>query len=163
MRMVLQYRAFGQHAVVQRAARLRTALREAAPVRRWELPLGIVGVQLKAAFLTFLLSGLLTTWLQAIGLAVALVLIMLWRETLLPRLGGWQRLISRVPLAIRLALCAVISYFLGSKILGALWYSTDTFLPIVIALVISLFVCSILLPGNAKATHVQPVSGGRRT
>jgi len=161
MRMVLQYRAFGQHAVVQRAAQLRTALRESAPVRR-ELPLGI-GVLLKAAFLTVLLSGLVTTWLQAIGLAVALALIMLWRETVLPRLDGWLRLVSRVPLVIRLALSALISYFLGLQIVGALWDGTSTFLPIIIAMVISLAVCSLLTPGRAEAMPRQPMTGGRRT
>ena len=161
MRMVLQYRAFGQHAVVQRAAQLRTALRESAPVRR-ELPLGI-GVLLKAAFLTVLLSGLVTTWLQAIGLAVALALIMLWRETVLPRLDGWLRLVSRVPLVIRLALSALISYFLGLQIVGALWDGTSTFLPIIIAMVISLAVCSLLTPGCAEAMPRQPMTGGRRT
>src|SRR5215208_1722447 len=161
MRMVLQYRAFGQHAVVQRAAQLRTALRESAPVRR-ELPLGI-GVLLKAAFLTLLLSGLLTTWLQAIGLAVAWALIMLWRETVLPRLDGWLRLVSRVPLVIRLALSALISYFLGLQIVGAPWDGTSTFLPIIIAMVISLAVCSLLTPGRAEAMPRQPMTGGRRT
>jgi hypothetical protein len=161
MRMVLQYRAFGQHAIFQRAAQLRTALRESAPVRR-ELPLGI-GVLLKAAFLTVLLSGLVTTWLQAIGLAVALALIMLWRETVLPRLDGWLRLVSRVPLVIRLALSALISYFLGLQIVGALWDGTSTFLPIIIAMVISLAVCSLLTPGCAEAMPRQPMTGGRRT
>ncbi len=119
---------------------------------RHPLLVGLVLAPFKAALLTFLLAGILDSWLQAIILAVILGVIFLIRAIFAEFLSVWTRIVSYVPIAIRFLLALGLSYLLSWPIMQVLWNQTSTFLPVLIGTVISLVVFSILLPARESAT-----------
>jgi len=118
---------------------------------RHPLLVGLVFAPLKAVLLTFLLAGILDSWLQAIVLAVILGVLFLIRAIVAEFLSVWTRIVSYVPIAIRFLFALGLSYLLSWPIMQILWNQTSTFLPVLIGTVISLIVFSILLPGREQA------------
>jgi hypothetical protein len=180
IRMAPEYLALRSSTFPQHARRLQAAL---DPLilergrRRRLLPIW-VSIPFKAAFFTLILSGIISTWVEALFLAAILAFIMVEREIILPKFKRWTRWISRVPIIIRLAICAAITYYIGSQILVALWNnqfappsspcialgfipcemilsSSNTFLPIVFSLIFSLIISSIILPRQPERREVR--------
>jgi len=115
---------------------------------------------LRAAVVTTMLSGLLSSWWDVVSLALPVGVIVFAREVFLPRLAQWIRLMGRVPLILRLVIAALISYQSGSWIVGALWGRTETFRPLSISVVVSLIVFSLLLP-KAQRQGEAAMAGGQ--
>jgi hypothetical protein len=179
IRMGLEYFALRSSTFPQHAGRLQAALKPLLLERRRRRLLPIwVSIAFKAAFFTLILSGIISTWVEAIFLAAILAFIMVEREIILPKFKRWTRWISRVPIIIRLAICAAITYYIGSQILVAVWNnqfappsspcfalgfipcemilsSSNTFLPIVFSLIFSLIISSIILPRQPERSEVR--------
>jgi hypothetical protein len=75
---------------------------------------------------------------------VLLCLILVGRKVLVSKMKRFVRLISRIPLIIRLSICAGISYYIGSLIVTSQWNYQFTFIPILIAIIISLAISNII-------------------
>ncbi|HYN86539.1 MAG TPA: hypothetical protein VER32_14920 [Pyrinomonadaceae bacterium] len=151
-RVVVERRAMARPDVARRAAELREALKRAAATPRRRLP-DYAAVALKAAFATFILSGVLGKWLDALALAVVLALLLLARRHLATHMRAWTRMISGIPLLLRLAIGTAINYFFAKQIIAALWDSTSTFRPVLISVVVSLVIFSLLVPDVGERTR----------
>jgi hypothetical protein len=180
IRMAPEYLALRSSTFPQHARRLQAALDplilERRRRRRRLLPIW-VSIPFKAAFFTLILSGIISTWVEALFLAAILAFIMVEREIILPKFTRWTRWISRVPIIIRLAICAAITYYIGSQILVAVWNSqfapfsscfalgfipcerisstSNSFLPIVVSMIFSLIIASIILPRQPERSEVR--------
>src|SRR3569833_2900786 len=73
----------------------------ARPAVRLSLP-PIVTAVLRAIATTFMLSGLLAGWFDAVALGVALAVLLSLRSIFLPRLRPWVAIVTRIPLVLRL-------------------------------------------------------------
>jgi hypothetical protein len=178
--MAPEYLALRSSTFPQHARRLQAALDPLILERRRRgrrlLPIW-VSIPFKAAFFTLILSGIISTWVEALFLAAILAFIMVEREIILPKFKRWTRWISRVPTIIRLAICAAITYYIGSQILVAVWNSqfapfsscfalgfipcemisssSNSFLPIVVSMIFSLIIASIILPRQPERSEVR--------
>ena len=123
------------------------ALDIARPVRKARA-VGVVAAALQALILTLLLGGLVS------GLVVGFVVwLLLWtllvaRFLIVPRLPGWPQLIRRVPVVVRIAVCVLVAYLLGTWFVQPQVQQGETsFMSLVAVLLVSLAVSSLLLPG----------------
>ena len=160
-RAVLEHWAAGRPAMVQRLTVLRASLVKAKPSRVGHLPLW-ADVILKASLTTLVLSGILETWLDAVGTVVVLALIITAREGILPALGRWTRL-ARAPLLVRLVAGVAVSYYLGLKVLETMWHGSSSFRPILIGVIVSLIVFTLLLPGRGTEAQSRTVAPPEKT
>jgi hypothetical protein len=138
--------AAAARAVIEDAAR-RTGYRPPQPAApdsatRWPLPLAVA---LRALVTTFVMSGLFTQVWQAVVFAVIFAAALVARAALGTRLR-WVRLVTRIPVLLRLALVAVIAYGVGTVTLNAMWPSTESFAPLVISITIALALWAVLIP-----------------
>jgi hypothetical protein len=108
-------------------------------------------VALRTAVTTFILAGLFTDWWQAVAFAVFFALVLALRGVLTDRGGRYVAVITRVPLAIRLAIAVAVSYVVGRAIVGQAWASTQTFGPILASAATGLLVGGLLLPVRSTA------------
>ena len=116
--------------------------------RPWPLPVSLL---LRTAVTTFVLSGLFTEYWHAAAFAVVFAAALLARAGLGAQ-DGWVRLMARVPVVIRLAVAVGVSYVAGSIVVDSMWRSTQTFLPILLSVGVSLLLCAILIPaGTVRA------------
>lgn len=149
LRAVLEERALVRPGMLQQVVQIRLAVARVAPRRGGRLPAWATAI-LKAAFITFMLAGLMIGWLDALAFLTIFTVVILLRAQLPSRLGSWTRMIARVPLLIRIGVGMAISYGLASLIVGVLWSHTQTFLPILISTTASLIVFALLLPGAER-------------
>jgi hypothetical protein len=176
IRMVLEYLALRNRSFIHQAKHLQEALDSPSSKRRRSLPLWI-SIPFKAAFLTLIFSGIISTWTEAIFLATIIAFLMIVREIILPRFARWTRWVASVPIIIRLAICAVISYYIGSQIVLTFWNdpyalssscstlviipceaifdSSNTFSPIVFSIIFSLIIASVILPRQSEKSKVR--------
>jgi len=105
-----------------------------------------------AVFSTFLLSGLLLRWSEALLVAVALAVLYFLRSGLylkLPEL--WVNLLSRFPLLLRLVVAVVFGLFLARQAIGLLWKQAgDSFLAVIAGIAVSVIVIFLLCPAEAE-------------
>jgi hypothetical protein len=106
-----------------------------------------VTVGLRTAVTTFVLSGLFTEYWHAAVFAAVFAASLILRATL-ARQSAWPRLVNRVPVVIRLAVAVGASYLVGSIVVDGMWRSTETFLPILMSVAVSLLLVSVLVPGR---------------
>ena len=106
-----------------------------------------------ALFLTFMLAGILTSWLDAILFAAAATFIMLLRSLFAQLLAPWARLAARLPVLIRIAAAILLSYALARLVIGMMWNNTSTFRPVIAGTTISLLVFTLLLPESRRAAR----------
>lgn len=177
LRAYLSYRAYQQPAVKQRVTRLAGALVAAdtrqAVTRR--LPTW-ARVALTAGALTLLLSGYIGGLPEAAIILVFLALILFARAVLLPRWSlwaSWARLVTRVPVVIRLIVVFLAGNVIGNSIVG-LWEqppdwlaqllqqyaqvnrsSSATFLPVLLSTCLGLLVAVLLLPSVEETGDTQ--------
>jgi hypothetical protein len=86
-----------------------------------------VGMVWRAALTTVFLSGLLTSWWQAIFVTAAVAGTLVIRELMVTRLSGWSKAISHLPLLLRLAMASFASYVIASQVIRLMWNQTETF------------------------------------
>jgi hypothetical protein len=126
------------------------------------LPVWIV-LPIKAVFSTFILSGIISSWLDAILLGISLLLAMFMREGLIVRLNTeWINWICKVPLLVRLMAAAVSSYLLAGIIIGSMWNSKSAFLPILISTIVGYVVFSLLMLNSQSQTSRKAIAGGEQ-
>jgi len=159
-RVVLEFIAENKPEVLARRIKLRQAWGRSESHHR--LITALAMAPFKALLLTFLLGGILDSWLQMIVLIVVLLLVFLIRGIAAEYLGFWSRAASYVPILIRLLLALAISYMLSAPIIQILWSQTSSFLPILIGTVISLVVFSILLPAGETLSAQKEVQAKRK-
>lgn len=170
VRFLLKFRALTVAKSAERVAALRNVLANTPPGPAMVLPAipavlsNIIPIPIKAALITFLLSGLIESWLQGIVAFIGVSLILLVRDVIIPFVGIWTRLVSRVPLVIRFALGIFIAWLLGSLILNATWgFGRDTtFWPLMLSTLASLLVFALLIPGHASQTNPKPIEAQGR-
>lgn len=158
-RIVLEYRAFNDPKVSEHGKKLQQKIAE-RDKSSWSLP-ATIALPLKAAFTTFMLSGMLTNWVEAIILGVSLLLTMLLRKNLPTKMAGWTSLVSRVPLLLRLIVVSTINYFLALKVLEVMWNNTSTFFPIIISTIFGIILFSLLMP--IPRSHSQNIATASRS
>jgi hypothetical protein len=165
----LMYLARRNQATVQRIERQASALRAADTHLAFTRQLPAFGrAILVAAVLTLLISGFIVSaspgsLVEAIFMFIFLAFILIARMALLPSLGfwkSWAALITRLPLVARLAIGAFASYFLAQTIISfyqnqplADTRTSESFLPVVISIGISLLIMTALIP---PASSIPP-------
>jgi hypothetical protein len=125
------------------------------PVRR--LP-PLVSAVIDGALLTFLLGGLLDSWLEVPVVLAALVGISVLRRVVAPMFPLWPRLLSRVPMVLRLALGIVATAFVGRTIITAQFGFTQSLWPVAAAAIAGILVMTALVP-DMSLGRSQPRSG----
>jgi len=115
-----------------------------------------------AAVGTFLLSGLLHSFLDALLLGSALLLVGVFRRAV-NHANSWIARVSRVPMVARVVGGAVIGGVLARGIIAVLRHQTPAFLPMACALGGTLCVTALLLasppPGTAPGGKAVPTRG----
>lgn len=149
-RIVVEYQASQKRQVVQRVAGLSARLAHVQPAIPAKLPLP-VAVVFKCVTITFLLSGILTTWLDATLFAIASAAILMARPLVLKPASALARLIARVPVLLRIAAGILASYFIANLVMHAMWNSTSTFRPVTISITASMLLFALLLPEASPA------------
>jgi hypothetical protein len=114
-----------------------------------------ISITARVLVTAFVLAGIFTGWLDALGFAAAFVGLLLFRRWL-ARVEGWARLIVKVPILLRIGLGVGSAYLLGHWIVGTLWSRTSTFLPILASTTLSLLVLAALLPEGASGRPTVP-------
>lgn len=120
-----------------------------------------VTVVLRTAVTTFLLSGLFTEYWHAAAFAGVFAASLVARAVL-GRQAGWVRLMSHIPVAVRLAVAVGASYLVASVVVDSMWRNTQTFLPILMSATVSLLLVAILVPGGTvRRPTASPVGDPR--
>ncbi len=116
---------------------------------------------LRSAFATYLLAGLVVTFLEGVlffGLTLAGQLLRGFVATRLPQLS---QLMARVPIVLRLVAGGLVSFVLASLLVPLVWNSTQTFFPIMIPTATSMVVFALLMPAtpppNVSNTSIAEV------
>jgi hypothetical protein len=158
IRIIFEYRALVKPNVKQFLSKFQLEFNQTAASQKL-LSVWIV-VPIKAVFSTFIISGILSSWLDTILLFISLLLAMFLRESLIVRLNtGWINWVCKVPLLVRLMAASVSSYLLAGIIIGTMWNSTSTFLPIVISTIVGYVIFSLLMPNSQSHTSRKVVAG----
>jgi hypothetical protein len=127
-------------------------------VRRLPAPVAAV---IEGAVLTFLLGGLLDSWPETAGVLAALVAISLVRRLLPAVVPLWPRLLSRIPMLLRVALGIVAAALAGRAIISSdVFISTTSLWPVAASAVVGMLVMAILLPDMVAST-ARPRSAAR--
>jgi hypothetical protein len=142
-------RVIAEHFARRKTPPLVSPVAPIRPTRRLTLP-PMAKFIFQSCFATFMLSGLLTTWLDAFILAAALFLIRYGSYLLAGRLGPVDKVLARLPLVIRLLAGLTASYFVANWIVTAMWMQTDTFRPVLVSVVVSLLLIVLLMPETRK-------------
>jgi len=119
----------------------------------------VVTVLLRTAVTTFVLSGLFTEYWHAAVFAAVFAASLVVRATL-ARQSAWPRLVNRVPVVLRLVVAVGVSYLVGSIVVDGMWQSTETFLPILMSVAVSLLLVAILVPGRPVPRSGRATPGG---
>jgi hypothetical protein len=99
---------------------------------------------------TFMLSGLLASWLDAALVIGAQAIVIAIRYQLASRFSGLVRFILMVPVLLRVGLWLGSSFASISFILRTLWYTDSSFRPILWAVAASLLLFAVLFPAANK-------------
>ena len=110
----------------------------------------------EAALMTFLLSGLIETWLVAGVVAILLAGILLGRHRWPTSLAAVDRILLRVPLIVRLGAALGLGYLASRLIVTMSWTRTATFQPILAAVLLSVLIFMIVTP-EARAHQARPM------
>jgi hypothetical protein len=157
----LAYLARRNALVVQRLERQASTLRAADthPAFSRQLPPFMRAI-LTAGILTLLISGFIASLLEGVIIFLFLFFILISRTTLLPSLAPWKKwvgMITHIQLVYRLFAGALISSLLSLAIISfyetqpiAILPTSESFLPVVISVGISLLIMTALLPPESQ-------------
>lgn len=113
---------------------------------------------LKAICLTFVVSGMLSTWLQSACVFVGFIVIFWIIEGSFKYIGFIFNVLMRVPILTRVIFGAVTCGLLGRYVIQATWSTSIVeFLPIILGTFVSLLVMTILIPES-----IQLIKGKKR-
>jgi hypothetical protein len=161
IRIVFEYRILAQSKFNTILDKFKS---EFQPVASQKLLPVWLGLTFKAIFSTFILSGIISSWLDAILLASSLLFAMFMREVQMNLLNTeWINWVCKVPLLVRLIIAAISSYLLAGIIIGLMWNSTSAFLPIVISTIVGYIVFSLLMPNSPSHIYKKETAGGEQT
>lgn len=132
----------------------------------------VLQVLLQASWFTFLLAGLLATWIDGLALFLLLAVLGLARAGPLPLpLDTWRRLIGRIPLLVRLAVGLVIAAVTVRLLVRAgitAWTPllaagtpgiTAAYRIMLVLIAVSLLIIFLADPGPPRARHAAATSG----
>jgi hypothetical protein len=110
-------------------------------------PMGpVVAVPVQAAFFTVVLAGYVTDWLEVPPLFLGLCASLLVRRLSGHVFPAWSRAIDRVPVLIRMAVGTAVAIVLARAIIAPAFGSTESFRPVIDAIIVSALVFALLLP-----------------
>ena len=115
---------------------------------RVPLPLRVTA---KAAFITLVLAGLYSFWLEAVALGILILVVLAARKRLIRiPLGRWPGLIERVPVLLRLGVGLLVLTLLALPV--SAWLATSTaFWPLVLFTAVSVMIFYLLDPVAPEA------------
>ena len=157
VRQWLAHQARRNPAAIQRFERQASALRAADTRRAFSrrVPPYIRAI-LAAGVLTLLISGFISSLLWGAIIFLFLSFILIARTALLPSLAlwkSWVSMIARIPIVVRLAAGALLSFILSQVIISfyqnqpsADIRTSESFLPVLISVGISLLIMTALVP-----------------
>jgi hypothetical protein len=182
LRAVLSYLAYGRSEVAARVRGLASALASAETRQAISRKIpGPIRVLLTAGALTLLLSGFIGGLVEAGIILAFLVVLLLARSLWLPRWGlwnAWARLISRVPVVVRLVVVFFAGNYVGNAIVALWlqpppwlvsvlqWYAqfnrsgSATFLPVLLSTCLGILIAVALLPSVDEADGESPAAAG---
>ena len=114
-----------------------------------------VGLVLKAAFSTFMLSGLITRWWETVEVMFMFLLLFSLRRVISQHWVWWTRIVSRVPLLVRLILAAGAGAALSWRMVSRAYVIDSSFQSIIVTVAISLLLISFLIPGSGALPNPQ--------
>ena len=108
-------------------------------------PAAVLTGLVRTALVTFLLSGLFTTWWHAALFALAFAFTLLLRGWLPVHVPQWV-VLERVPMLLRFLAAVAVSYLVARIIVEPAWTRTGSFLPVLVSVTVSLMILALLLP-----------------
>jgi hypothetical protein len=147
-RIVLEYQASKRRISVPKSKLIIARTPKLSPTAR---------LSIEACFIAFLLSGMLSSWLEAAILAGSIFVIRFYNRSMAQRLKAWDTLLSHLPLLIRFAAGIGVTYVLARFIVAGMWTRTDTFRPILISVILSLGVMTLLAPESRTRGASAPI------
>jgi hypothetical protein len=115
-----------------------------------------------ALIVTLLLGGLIGTIWQGAVIFALLCVVLAARLVIIPLIPRYPEAVSRVPVLVRIGLCALIGYWLGGAIVQpAVDNSETSFTPLLVAILGSLAAAALLLPGSAWKRGAGRAYAGR--
>ncbi len=128
-------------------------LRQSVPAAEQPLieripPRAMLGLQ--TVFATLMLAGLIESWLDAVLAAAVIATVQAARTGMLPILGPWPRLASRIPVLVRVVAAMALLALLGPGLLLVLFGPLSGMQPMLYITLLSLAVFLLLLPPEAK-------------
>lgn len=127
------------------AAEIARALRR-RPARRLPAPVAAV---IDGLLMTLLLGGLLDSWWEVPVALAVLVLAALVRRTVPSLVPIWPRLLSRIPLVLRLALGLLATGVVGQAVLSVQYGLTESLWPVAASVIAGMVVMTVLVPDMA--------------
>lgn len=119
-------------------------------------------VPLQALILTLLLGGLIGTVGQGAIIFALLCVVFAARLAIVPLIPRYPEAVSRVPVLVRVGLCALIGYWLGGAIVQpAVDNSESSFAPLLVATLGALAAAALLLPGSGSKRAAGRADAGR--
>jgi hypothetical protein len=115
---------------------------------RWNMVAALIFVPIQTLFVTLLLGGLLSSATLGVVVWILITSIMLARILLVPLIPIYPDLIRKVPLLLRVAICAAVGYVLTNAVVQPyVDQGESSFTPLVTVIFVSLVVAALLLPG----------------
>ena len=163
LRVVVERLPNAQRAATENMTALRARMQGARTLRAPRLPVWLAA-GLRSAFATYLLSGLIVGFLEAVlffGLTLAGQLL---RGLVATRLAPLSRLMARVPIVLRLVAGGLVSFAMASLLVPLAWNgSQQTFFPIMIPTATSMVVFALLMPAAPPAPLPAGATVGARS
>jgi hypothetical protein len=144
-RVIVERRVSARDSVVRRSVSLSAALVSNARQRLLRWPRWVATVT-QTAMATFLVAGLLGTWLDALAYALVVAIVLSARARLQSQLVAWGTFIARVPLFLRFVIGMALCVAFSKWIVTMMWSTGGSFRPVVISAAGTLMIFSALLP-----------------
>jgi hypothetical protein len=112
---------------------------------------------------TLLLGGLYATWLVAAVALIALIGLNLLRTVVLPAIPGYSRVLSTVPVLLRVLVVAIVTVLVGRVLVLGVGFDSSTFHPVLWTVLVSMAAAAAILPrpvpGAPRGRGRRPASG----
>jgi hypothetical protein len=132
----------------------RAAALDALQPSFWEMLPVALRVPLTSMFATFLLGGLLSTWIEATLLLAGLLAINFARVLLPPRIPAWPRTMERIPVVFRLPAALGLSYLVASWIVSGR-LGGQSFLPLIGGFLVGLLSVALWFPSDEAGREAR--------
>jgi hypothetical protein len=116
---------------------------------------GWAALVLKIAFSTFMLAGLITRWWETLEVMFMFLLLFSLRRIISGRWVWWTRMVSRVPLLVRLILATCAGAALSWRMVSRAYVIDNSFQSIILTVAICLLLISFLIPGGGARPNPQ--------